>query len=157
MSALIFLKLSSTAHGFFPGTATLKGFENQIQVSSTHHIVEKNPGVRTVSRAALSIAPFVITKKIDKTSPLLFLCWRQGEKITSFKLSYYRPRASGVFAVDYTVELFDAKIARIEQAMVSSEARDLVEREDVSFEFGKMVLRYEDGGYEAEIANNHLT
>lgn len=151
MSSHIYLKLTSGTHGAFPGTTKQKGFEDQIPVSNTYHQVEKNPGTKSVSRAALSVGPYLITKKIDKTSPMFFLSWRLNDKFSEFRLGYYRPKSSGVFTLDYSVELYDARIIKIEQVMVSADTPDLPERETVSFEFGKMVLRYEDGGYEAEI------
>lgn len=155
MSSHVYLKLTSATHGAFPGTSMQKGFEDQIPLVNTYHHLEKISGATGRSRATATISPFVITKKIDKTSPMLFLSWTLNDLFSQFKLSYYRPRPMGAFAIDYTVELFDAKIIRIEQLMVSAEAHDLTERETVSFVFGRMVLRY-DGGYEAEITNNQL-
>lgn len=153
MSSHIYLKLNSNSHGEFPGTAKQRGFEDQIPINSTHHEVQKVQASTGRSRSAFSVGPFVIHKKIDKTSPMLFLCWRLNDRISQFKLGYYRPKSSGVFALDYSVELFDASIVKIEQIMASTDMPDLSERETVSFEFNRMVLRYEEGGYEAEILN----
>lgn len=154
MSSHIYLRLSSTTQGAFPGTTQQKGFENQIPIVHTYHQVDRIPGTGSRLRSAPSVVPFVITKKIDKTSPIFFLCWRLNDKFTQFKLSYYRPKSSGVFGLDYSVELFDAKIIKIEQVMVSTDTPDLSERETVSFHFTKMILRYEEGGIETEILNN---
>ena len=154
MAGLLFLKISSSNVGEFIGPSTQQGFENQIPLISTFHQVESSVGTRTISRNVSIHHPFSITKLVDQSSPLFYGAWYMNVKITSFKVSYLKPNPMGELAVVYTVELFDAKIVKIEQTLASPNLAQPIEAEKIAFTYQRMLIRHANGGIEQEIKNN---
>lgn len=96
------------------GNAGQAMFENQILVQAIEHGIVVPGGVKAGRRKH---QPFVITKAIDKSSPLLntALCC---EEILNCRVDFYRPAAKGAGLEHfYSVELTEAVIKGIEFVM----------------------------------------
>jgi len=78
------------------------GHTNEITVLACNHSMSK-------FEQRKSHNPVVITKNIDKSSPLLAAAFSKGEKL-SCKLNFFRNNDQGFNELFYTIELVDAVI-----------------------------------------------
>jgi type VI secretion system Hcp family effector len=88
------------------GNRYQQGHENQIYVYAFDHNISRAKNV--------SHQPVVITKPIDKSSPLLGVSISNNEKIKII-LYMYRVNAAGALEIFYTITLKDAHIVDISQ------------------------------------------
>jgi type VI secretion system secreted protein Hcp len=101
--------------------------------------------------------PFVITKELDKSSPLLQRALCTNENLTEFTLKFWTPQikaATGVGAElqHYTVKLTNAKIASINFHMLNNKNPELMryaEYEEIAFVYQKIEWTWVDGGITA--------
>lgn len=155
MAGLLFLKISSSISGNFPGVATHKGFENQIPLLSTQHFVEHLPATgSTRIRQSPTHGNFIISKLVDRSSPLFYNAWYRNEMISQFKVSYLKQNATGVLAVAYEVELTGARVMRVAQTLAEPSNTRLEELEEISFTYTSISFRHLDGNIEVELNNN---
>jgi type VI secretion system secreted protein Hcp len=111
-----------------------------------------NQAVTAVTEGASSqvtgrrqFTPIQISKRIDKSSPVLLKALGTNEKIDgTFK--FYRPNPAGDGTTEqfYTVELEDGKISGISQS--GSAGSDQPPTEQVSFVFKTITWTYTNGG-----------
>jgi len=81
---------------------------DEITVFSCHHSMSKfGEGHRKAHD------PIIITKNIDKSTPLLATAFAKGEKL-SCKLNFYRNNEKGFNELFYTIELVDAVVVGAE-------------------------------------------
>lgn len=90
------------------------GHEDQILVQGLEHGVRVPKGGTAGKRMH---SPLVITKAIDKSSPLIFNALCTGESLDICRLDYYRTSSHGTQENYYTVELEDAVIVAIDEVM----------------------------------------
>jgi len=91
----------------------------------------------------------VITKRIDKTTPLIMKAQVNNEEITRFELRLYKPKDGGGEEQFYTIELMNAQIVRNQFEMLSGdfpENQDSIEH--VSFSYQSVIWRSEESGFE---------
>ena len=99
--------------------------------------------------------PFVITKELDKSSPLLYRLLATNENISEWELQFFRPAVHGAAGTgagtetqNYTVKLTNANIASIDFRMDNNKHPDLVkyaEYEEVAFTYQKIEWAWVDG------------
>ena len=95
--------------------------------------------------------PYVITKRLDKTTPLLFKALTMGEPVTRLEAMYFRPSPGGSGAEEkfQTILLESGLITSIiqtsEDAILAGESAPPV-MEMVSFVFDRITITYEIGG-----------
>jgi type VI secretion system secreted protein Hcp len=90
------------------------GHEDQILVQGVEHRFMVPKGGTAGKRMH---SPMIITKMIDKSSPLIFNALCTGESLGICRLDYYRTSSHGTQENYYTVELEDALIVGIEEIM----------------------------------------
>src|SRR2546423_14339596 len=126
-----YLTLKGQKQGDIKGSVTQKGREGKIMVIAVSHeiISPRDPqsGLPTGKRMH---KPFVITKELDKSSPLLYNALTSNEKITSFKLEFYAPQVNGVGGAGQenehvTVGLSDSTIASIDFRILNNKDPNL--------------------------------
>ncbi|MEB0041652.1 MULTISPECIES: Hcp family type VI secretion system effector [unclassified Pseudomonas] len=125
------------------GNAWQQGREDQILVQAYDHGVVIPGGVagRRMHK------PLIITKAIDKSSPLLFNAATNGEALKICQLHVYRPSGSGVEHF-YTIELEGAVIVAFNQTMPHCQnlsTAHFTQLETVHFAYQNIVLRHESG------------
>lgn len=96
------------------GNLWQRGHEDQILVQSLDHRVMVPRGMSSGKRMH---SPYVITKTIDKSSPLIFNALCTGEPLDICRLDYYRTSSHGTQENHYTIELEDAVIVGVEEVM----------------------------------------
>src|SRR6185369_5441573 len=118
MALNAYLKLKAQKQGEIKGSVTQKGREGKILVIAAEHEVEvphDDAGHATGKRVH---KPFVITKELDKSSPLLYQALVSNETIVEWELQFWAPALAGATAVGaevqrYTVKLTNAVIIDI--------------------------------------------
>ena len=149
-----YLKLKGQKQGDINGGVTQKGRERKILVMAFNHEIQspRDPasGLPTGKRMH---KPFVITKEIDKSSPLLYSALVNNENLTVWELQCFAAQRSGVEVNNYTVSLTNARIVDITSIMLNNKVPEnakLPMMEEVSFVYEKIQWTWVDGGITAE-------
>ena len=96
--------------------------------------------------------PLIITKEVDKSTPLLMNALVNNEQITEWKLEFWTPDPGGVEKQHYTIELTNAQIAEIRLEMLNNKYPENMphkEREYIAFTYQKITWTWMDGGITA--------
>ncbi|UQA62547.1 Hcp family type VI secretion system effector [Polyangium aurulentum] len=155
MALNAYLKLKGQKQGEIKGSVTQKGRENKIMVIATsHEIISPRDAASGLPTGKRMHKPFVITKEIDKSSPLLYNALVNNENISEWELQYWTPQIKATQGVGtevqhYTVRLINANIASINFRMANNKHPELMkfaEYEEVSFTYQKIEWTWNDGG-----------
>lgn len=159
MAHSAYLSLKGQKHGEIKGSVYQKGREGKIAViASSHEIVSPRDPVNGHPTGKRMHKPFVITKELDKSSPLLYSVLCNNENITEWVLEFWtsqiNPKSgAGNEVQHYTVKLENANIASINFRMPNTRNPDLSkypEYEEVAFTYEKITWTWKDGGIEVE-------
>lgn len=157
MALNAYLKLKGQKQGEIKGSVTQKGREGKIMIIAVHHeIVSPRDAASGQATAKRVHQPFVVTKEVDKSSPLLYAAMTGNENFSEWELQFWRPSATsvvgsatGVEKQHYTVKLTHARIASIAFTMPNNKNPDLaklVEYEEVAFVYHTIQWTWVDGG-----------
>jgi type VI secretion system secreted protein Hcp len=139
-----YLNLKGQKQGSIKGSVTKKGREGMIEIISLHHeIVSPRDAASGLPTGKRQHKPFVITKELDKSSPLLNSVLVNNENIAEWKLDVYDSGKGEKLL--YTVKLTNASIASIR--LVTDANGEL--REEISFTYQKIEWTWTDGGITA--------
>jgi type VI secretion system secreted protein Hcp len=147
-----FLKCVGAAQGAFEGPVTTKGFEKSVGVDVAEHaIVSPRDAASGLPTGKRQHKPFLITKSVDKTSPLFYKALVSNERLTSCTIKFVRPSDHGTLDNYYTVTLTNASLASLEfkKGDARAGAGRLGEYEEVSFTYQKIEWTITDGGITA--------
>ncbi len=154
MAANAYLRLKGQKTGPIKGGVTQKGREDTIGVIAVSHTIDipRDPasGLPTGKRQH---HPFVITKELDRSSPLLYHVLVTNENLVQFELSFWQSTFSGVEQPVYTIELTNARIISIHFVMPNTKDPDtarLNPYEEIAFTYQKIQWTWNDGGITAE-------
>lgn len=155
MALNAYLKLKGQKQGEIKGSVTQKGREGKIMVIAvSHEIVSPRDAASGLPTGKRMHKPFVITKELDKSSPLLFNALCTNENLSDFELQFWTPQlraasGTGSEVQHYTVRLTNANIIDISFRMLNNKNPELVkfaEYEEVSFTYQKIEWIWNDGG-----------
>lgn len=155
MALNAYLKLKGQKQGDIKGSVTQKGREGKIMVIAvSHEIVSPRDPASGQATGKRQHKPFVITKQVDKSSPLLFNALVNNENITSWELQFFAPKTqgaggTGVEVNHYTIKLTNAQLVDIKTIMLNNKNPDLVkfaEYEEIAFTYQKIEWTWMDGG-----------
>jgi type VI secretion system secreted protein Hcp len=148
-----FLQLKGAKQGDIKGSVTQKGREGKIMVIAFVHEVQspRDPasGQATGKRTH---KPFMITKEIDQSSPLLYTALTNNENITSWELQCFATKGTGVEVNHYTVRLTNAKVVDIRSIMLNNKVTENLKMplmEEVGFVYEKIEWTWVAGGITA--------
>ena len=159
MALNAYLNLKGQKQGDIKGSVTQKGREGKIMVIAvSHEIISPRDSASGLPTGKRQHKPLVITKELDKSSPLLLNALCNNENIPEWQLQFWKPQISAVAGVgsevqNYTIKLTNANIAGIQFKMLNNKNPDLtryVEYEEVSFTYQKIEWTWVDGGITAE-------
>ena len=159
MALNAYLRLKGQKQGEIKGSVTQKGRENSIMVIAvSHEIISPRDPASGLPTGKRMHKPFVVTKELDKSSPLLYNCLVNNENITEWKIDHYTPQVKaqqgvGTEVNHYTVRLINANIASINFRMPNNRNPELMkyaEYEEVSFTYQKIIWTWNEGGITAE-------
>jgi type VI secretion system secreted protein Hcp len=154
MALNAYLKVKGETQGDIAGSVTQKGREGSIMVIAfSHEIVSPKDSASGKSTGKRMHKPFVITKELDKSSPLLYNVLVNNENIQSWELKLWRPSATGKEEQHCTVMLTNANIASIHFRMLNNKNPEFMkyaEYEEIAFTYQKIGWTWNDGGVSAE-------
>ena len=159
MALNAYLKLKGQKQGEIKGSVTQKGREGKIAVIAvSHEIVSPRDPASGLPTGKRMHKPFVITKELDKSSPLLYNALVNNENISDWELQFWTPQlkaasGTGVEVQHYTVKLTNANLASLAFRMPNNKHPDLMkyaEYEEVAFTYQKINWTWVDGGISAE-------
>lgn len=150
MALNAYLRLKGALQGEIKGSVTMQGREDSIMVIAVdHEIVSPRIAMSGMSTGRVQHKPLVITKEIDRSSPLLMSALIHNENLPEWRLEFWQPSASGLEEHYYTIQLVNASIVDIHFEMLNNKVPENIpmrEREHISFTYQKIVWTYEDGG-----------
>lgn len=158
MALNAYLRLKGQKQGDIKGSVTQKGREGHIAVIAVSHgIASPRDAASGQATGKRMHKPLVITKEIDRSSPLLMNALVNNENVTAFSLEFYHPSIGGSVGggaekVFYKIELTNARVSAIETMMDNNTHPDLVKYapyETVAFTYQKITWTYVDGGITA--------
>ncbi len=154
MALNAYLKLKGQKQGDIKGAVTQKGRENTILVVSTDHlIVSPRDAASGQATGKRQHQPLVITKELDKSTPLLYQALVSNESISEFRLDFYRTTKAGMEQQFFTISLVNAFISSIKFEMLNNEYPEnlkIPQREKIAFTYQKIVWTFQDGGITAQ-------
>jgi type VI secretion system secreted protein Hcp len=154
-----YLRLVGVKSGEIRGSVTQKGRENKILVIAMSHEVAspRDPasGLPTGKRQHKAL---VITKELDRSSPLLHQAQVSNETLKEWELQFWAPSlkggavGAGTEVQNFTIKLSNASIASIKMQMPNIKDPDLVRFEtfeEIAFTYQKIEWTWLDGGITA--------
>jgi type VI secretion system secreted protein Hcp len=148
------MRLTSEVQGEIKGSVTKAGLEDSIMVIGfSHEVHSPRDAASGLPTGKRQHKPIIVTKEIDKSTPLLLSALINNENITDMELRFWKPLRRGKKFQYYTIQLLNARIVNIQQEMLNNKYPENVlhnEREHVSFVYHKIVWTYEDGGLTSE-------
>lgn len=153
MALNAYLKLKGQKQGEIKGSVTQKGREGRIMViAANHSILSPRDPASGHASGKRQHKPFVITKELDKSSPLLYAMLITNENIVEWELQFWQPNAKGAEENQYTVKLTNANIISIEFRMPNNKDPQLMkfaELEEIAFTYQKIQWTWNDGSITA--------
>ena len=156
MAQNIHVWVRGTTQGELLGDSTVTSMdrEGSIEAFKLEHMVKTHREASGMATGERSYDPVTITKRIDRSSPLLHqaLCNNEEVEVT---IKFYRPNPSGDGSTEhfYTTRLGQGRISSIRTISpntVDESTASLPAMEEVSFVFGRITWIYESGGIEFE-------
>lgn len=157
MALNAYLKLRGEKQGDIKGSVTQRGREGKILVfAAEHEVVSPRDAASGMATGKRTHKPFVITKELDKASPLLYSALVNNERIAEWELQFWAPSmgpaGAGAEVQIYTVKLSNAVISDIKFHMLNNKNPEFTkypEYEDVAFVYQKIEWTWTDGGITA--------
>lgn len=144
-----YLQATGQKQGKIRGSVTKKGHENKIAVLSwSHEIVSPRDAASGLPTGKRQHKPILITKEIDKSTPLLFQALVDNEKLTSVELAVFADDDKTGTTPIYTVRLTNAEISQIRME-TQGEGKDAKEVMVISLVYQKIEWVWNDGGITA--------
>ena len=160
MALNAFLRIKGGRQGDIRGSVTQRGREGRILVIGAEHQLtsprEAASGRATGKRVH---TPFIITKELDRASPLLYQMLATNEAIVEWELQFWAggetgtAGRTGIDVQRYTVTLQNATIVAIKFRMPNTqvpESAKLSEYEEVSFAYQKITWTWTEGAVQAQ-------
>lgn len=145
-----YLSLRGESSGQVKGSVVQKGREGTIMVIAYSHAVTAPVDAASgLPSGKIRHSPLVITKEVDKSSPILHAMLQNLEKMKEFKLMFYQPSATGQEVQNFTITLTNARIISIKSEMMNNKYPENMqhkEREEISFVYDKITWTWNDGG-----------
>src|SRR6185436_3863256 len=144
MALNAYLKLKGQKQGDIKGSVTQKGREGKVMVIAvSHEIISPRDPASGLPTGKRMHKPFVITKELDKSSPLLYNVLVNNENITKWKLEHWTPQTdqrtgTGQEIQHYSIELENCNVASISFRMANNKHPDLMrfaEYEEIAFTY----------------------
>ncbi|TFG61405.1 MAG: Hcp family type VI secretion system effector [Deltaproteobacteria bacterium] len=150
----IHMTLKGKTTGEIKGGCTQRGREDSIIIFAfDHEIISPRDIASGLPTGKRQHKPLLVTKEIDKSSPLLYTVLCSNETLTEVVFKFWKPSASGKEIQYYTIRLTNAYIAARKTYfpnMLVAENTKLPHLEEVSFTYQKIEWTFEEGGISFE-------
>ena len=158
MALNAYLKMKGQKSGEVKGSVTQKGREDSIMVHAySHEIVTPRDAASGLPTGKRMHKALIITKEIDKASPILYNIMVNNENIPKWELLFWRPQmvakaGTGAEVQFYTIKLTNANIAQMHEYLLDNKIpanMPIPPMETVSFTYQKIEWTWVDGGITA--------
>jgi type VI secretion system secreted protein Hcp len=150
MALNAYLKLKGQKSGEIKGSVVQKGRENTILiVGADHLIVSPRDAASGLPTGKRQHQPIVLTKEVDRATPVLHTVLTNNENITEFRLDFWQAANTGAELQYFTIELVNASIASIKLEMLNNEYPENVKipvREKIAFTYQKIIWTWRQDG-----------
>jgi type VI secretion system secreted protein Hcp len=154
MASNVYLKVKGSKQGDIKGSVTRKGLEGQIQVIAvTHEIISPRDAASGQATGKRQHKPIVITKEIDRSTPLLRQALVTNEHLTDWLLQFFKTMPDGTERCYFTIKLTDVSIASASFMMPNTEnpaTKNIPEYEELAFTYRKIEWTWTDGAITAQ-------
>ena len=144
-----YMYITGVKTGQVKGSVTQKGRENSIMVIAFEQMTKMEMGSATGVTGKRNVGPIIITKEVDKSSPLLRQILNTNESIKEAIIQFWQPSASGKESQHYTVKLTQARIVSMKTVMLNNKIpsnMQLKEYEEITISYGRAEWTWMDGG-----------
>lgn len=149
------LTIIAEQQGEIEGSCEWDDREGSILVQGFEHVVELPQDSRGIASGRRVHRPIVITKEIDKSTPMLYQALCTGELLTEMELKWYRIDGSGEEELYYAMRMYNGIVTkihpRVENVLIKENAQ-LKHMEDVYIAYEKIIWTWEPDGIEYEDA-----
>jgi len=158
MALNAYLNLKGAKQGIIKGSVVQKGREGKIIVIAvSHEIISPRDMASGLPTGKRQHKPFVITKELDKSTPLLYNALVNNENITEWELQFWTPQINAASGIGpevqhYSVKLTNARICDIKFAMLNNKNPELTryaEYEEISFTYEKINWKWNNPALES--------
>jgi len=153
MALNAYLTLKGQKQGDIQGSVTQMGRQNSIAVIAVdHQVVSPRDAATGLPTGKRQHKQLVITKELDKSSPLLYQALCTNETITTWELKFWAPSPTGQEVQNFTVKLTNASIAAVSFHSPNNKHADLMKYnpyEEVGFTYQKIEWTWVAGGITA--------
>jgi type VI secretion system secreted protein Hcp len=126
MTLNAYLTLDGSRQGAISGDVHVVGRENSILVyAAAHAILRPVDAITGLPTGNRQHKPFVITKEIDKASPLMYKALITNEDIVTWRLEFWRMSPTGIEQPYYVVNLLGSSIVSVDFSYPGNMAPDL--------------------------------
>lgn len=154
MALNAWLTLTGETSGNIEGSGDISPHEGEMEIWGwNHEVISPRDAASGLPTGKRQHKPFVITKAIDKASPLLMFLLTQNENIPDWKLKMYRPSSSGAEEHYFSIALVNANISGIRMESLNNkypENMPHAPRENISFTYQKITWTHETASKECE-------
>jgi type VI secretion system secreted protein Hcp len=153
MGAPAYLACFGETQGEIRGGATRSDVAGQVEVVSfQHEVLSPRDAASGLPTGKRQHKPLVITKPVDKSTPLYMYALVNTENLPQCTLTFFRADDVGEPEAYFTIRLTNANVAGIQSQKgdTRSVAGRLGEQETLSFTYQKIEWTYLDGGIQAE-------
>ncbi len=153
MAENVYLELTGANQGLIRGESAVTSLGRAEKIECLYYENSATvPAGSGTGRATgrRSFAPFVLRKRIDKSSPLLYRALTDNEAVHGI-FRFYRPSPSGDGTTQqfYTVEFSNARISMVKQYVLETfdpASSNIPPLEEVWITFAHITWTYVDGG-----------
>ena len=154
-----YLIIKGQKQGQIKGSVIQKGREGQIEIIAfQHEIVSPRDPASGQATGKRMHKPFVFTKELDKSTPLLYNALVMNETLSTVELKCWAPKmtaatGAGSEVNHYNVLLTNARIISIKSEMLNNKNPDLMRYEKcetIEMVYQKISWTITDGGITAE-------
>jgi type VI secretion system secreted protein Hcp len=154
MKPTVYLRMVGQRQGQITGSVTSAPHQGTIEVTVTsHEIVSPRDAATGQATGKRTHKPFVITKELDRSSPLLYKALIENETITTWELQFWQPSTKGNEKHYYTIQLSNAHVSNIAFGLADDQNPHLSKRkayESVAFTYQKIAWTWVDGAITTE-------
>ena len=144
-----YMYINGEKTGQVKGSVTQMGRENSIMVIAFEQMTKMEVGTAKGVTGMRNVGPIVITKEVDKSSPVLRQMLNTNESIKEAFIKFWTPSASGKEIQHYTVKLTKARIVSMKTVMANNKIpsnMQLKEYEEITITYVRAEWTWIDGG-----------
>ncbi|MDO8739269.1 Hcp family type VI secretion system effector [Candidatus Deferrimicrobium sp.] len=149
-----YMTLKGQTSGNIMGSVTQKDHVDQIAfITFDHEVLSPRDTATGLPTGRRMHKPVVITKEIDKSTPLLYKVLTTNERLTEVCFYFWRPTSTGQEKMYYKIILTNANVSSARTFFPNTRIplnMPLGHMEEVAFTYQKIEWTWEDGGVTAE-------